>query len=184
MNRKRNTKIQKMKQLRKLETLLFLHHFYLLSVFILLLLSCTDKKEKEYELKLVNLDSMSQEPQILATTLTFKQKDSLEEEVYNHGNDSAYRILQKYYFNYGRKEDFIEISKILANKYNNPSAQFSVYIEMLHLYKGPECEEVSVFCLPEDKKDEALTYLRMAAKNKYNSAVSEYYTVKREEMVK
>lgn len=152
---------------------------------ITLLFRCSKSKDKEeVKLDLINIDSLTTQPQIMATSLTYKQRDSLLKEVYENGNNDAYYILSNYYINFGKKDDLIKISKFLSNNYNNSTAQYRVYTEMIYLYKNPDCKEVSILCIPENKKELALTYLRMAVKNKNKNAILEYDRLKRERMVK
>jgi len=147
-------------------------------------LACSKSREpREKKLDLIMLDSVKVKPQVLATTLSNKQKDSLEQQVYQYGSTSAYRTLYFYYLNYGDREEFLKISKFLADKYNNSTAQYSVYVETLYLNKDSKCQEISILCLPITKRQVALLYLKMAVENKNNRAVSEYKTLKQRNII-
>ena len=72
---------------------------------ITLLFRCSKSKDKEeVKLDLINIDSLTTQPQIMATSLTYKQRDSLLKEVYENGNNDAYYILSNYYINFGKKD--------------------------------------------------------------------------------
>ncbi|MNK31435.1 hypothetical protein D3C87_498710 [compost metagenome] len=104
--------------------------------------------------------------------------------MYESGNNDAYQILSNYYLNSGDEKEFLRISKFLSNRYNNSNAQYKVYVEMLYYYQIADCEKKTLSCLPFDKRNIALSYLKMAVKNKNIDAIIEYKKLKHQKIIR
>jgi len=125
------------------------------------LIFCTDKKEQK-SVEIVKIGV----PEYVKTNNNDKLTDSLVKLAIFKGDEKAYNELASNYILDANYEELLYYSTIMANKYNNPEANFHIFLVLSKSNNGKAFEELDI-----RTKNLALFHLVKSNELGYESAI-------------